>query len=284
MYILQLMDNYCASFSALIIGLTEVTVMAWIYGVDRFLDDIKIMLGKVRLKGFSPNLHFPDQYFMTKILCQKFYHQNMSNFCKLLQDPFPRLAWRTLWSYITPIMICVSIQWSDDPWKMYLFYEITPNWIFDWFCAVHSRFLLDRYETNKLWRLCVPRMGNSPWMVLFTFFCLSDPCRGCVQSVHLWPSWYRCLGGENTIPKIIFMTIRSLIKISVLFFWGTVSKYLKNLLRDNLLMFPFFHRKFEFWHNQPLNGVLSYKFTGWRHYLRAIQIHKCLWRLNMMLT
>ena len=49
MYILQLMDNYCASFSALIIGLTEVTVIAWIYGVDRFLDDIKIMLGEVRM-------------------------------------------------------------------------------------------------------------------------------------------------------------------------------------------------------------------------------------------
>lgn len=32
MYVLQLMDNYCASFSALIIGLVEVIVIGWIYG------------------------------------------------------------------------------------------------------------------------------------------------------------------------------------------------------------------------------------------------------------
>ena len=45
MFILQLMDNYCASFSALIIGLTEVIVIGYVYGVDRFMEDIKCMLG-----------------------------------------------------------------------------------------------------------------------------------------------------------------------------------------------------------------------------------------------
>lgn len=240
MYILQLMDNYCASFSALIIGLTEVTVMAWIYGVDRFLDDIKIMLGKVRLKGFSPNLHFLDQYFMTKILYQNFIAKKCSKFWKLLQDPFPRLVWRTLWSYVTPIMICVSIQWSNDPCIYFKKWLLTE--FFYWFCAVHSRFLLDRYETNKLWRLRLSRMGNSSWVVLFTFFCLSDPCRGCVQSVYLWPSWYRCLGGENTVPYIIFMKIRSLVKVSVHFLRGMFEKSFEGQFPN----FFFFYRKFEF--------------------------------------
>lgn len=46
MYLLQLMDNYAASFSALIIGFFEVFVISWIYGIERFLEDIKFMLGK----------------------------------------------------------------------------------------------------------------------------------------------------------------------------------------------------------------------------------------------
>ncbi len=33
------------SFSALIIGLVEVIVISWVYGIDRFLEDLKIMLG-----------------------------------------------------------------------------------------------------------------------------------------------------------------------------------------------------------------------------------------------
>jgi len=68
MYILQLMDDYCASFSALIIGLVEVVVICWVYGVDRFLEDIKVMLG-----------HFP----------------------------FPKMFWKFLWSYFCPLITIV---------------------------------------------------------------------------------------------------------------------------------------------------------------------------------
>ena len=70
MYILQLMDNHCASFSALIIGLVEVTVIAWVYGVDRFMNDIKVMLG---------------------------------------DDPFPKCYWRSSWKYVSPGLIIVSL-------------------------------------------------------------------------------------------------------------------------------------------------------------------------------
>ncbi|CAG2102991.1 unnamed protein product [Medioppia subpectinata] len=73
MYILQLMDNHCASFSALIIGLVEVVAIAWVYGVDRFLDDMKIMLG-----------HYP----------------------------FHRLYWRTLWKFVCPGLIIFILFFS----------------------------------------------------------------------------------------------------------------------------------------------------------------------------
>merc|ERR1719233_478324 len=45
MYVLQLVDNHSATYSALILGCSEVSIMAWIYGADRFLEDMKFMLG-----------------------------------------------------------------------------------------------------------------------------------------------------------------------------------------------------------------------------------------------
>ncbi|XP_048773642.1 sodium- and chloride-dependent GABA transporter 1-like isoform X2 [Ostrea edulis] len=44
-YILQIMDWYCASFSLMLISLTECLAIAWIYGTDRFYKDIELMLG-----------------------------------------------------------------------------------------------------------------------------------------------------------------------------------------------------------------------------------------------
>ncbi|CAI9734865.1 sodium- and chloride-dependent glycine transporter 1-like [Octopus vulgaris] len=44
-YVLQIMDWYCASFSLMLISLAECVVIAWIYGVDRFYKDIELMIG-----------------------------------------------------------------------------------------------------------------------------------------------------------------------------------------------------------------------------------------------
>ncbi|XP_076457390.1 sodium- and chloride-dependent glycine transporter 1-like [Babylonia areolata] len=46
MYVLQLFDNYAATYSLLFIGLVECVVLAWVYGTERFFDDIQLMLGK----------------------------------------------------------------------------------------------------------------------------------------------------------------------------------------------------------------------------------------------
>ena len=69
MYVLQLVDNHSATYSALILGCCEVSVMAWIYGADRFLEDIKYMLG--------------------------FY-------------PYPRLFWKWAWKIISPVIVVVG--------------------------------------------------------------------------------------------------------------------------------------------------------------------------------
>ncbi|XP_047737396.1 sodium- and chloride-dependent glycine transporter 1 isoform X1 [Hyalella azteca] len=45
MYILQLLDDYSGTYSALMIGAIELTVVCWVYGIDNFMEDIKKMLG-----------------------------------------------------------------------------------------------------------------------------------------------------------------------------------------------------------------------------------------------
>lgn len=44
-YILQIIDWYCASFSLMLISFIECTAISWIYGVDRFYKDIELMIG-----------------------------------------------------------------------------------------------------------------------------------------------------------------------------------------------------------------------------------------------
>lgn len=44
-YVLQIMDWYCASFSLMLISLMEVLAISWIYGTERFYKDIELMIG-----------------------------------------------------------------------------------------------------------------------------------------------------------------------------------------------------------------------------------------------
>ncbi|XP_062131358.1 LOW QUALITY PROTEIN: sodium- and chloride-dependent glycine transporter 1 [Drosophila sulfurigaster albostrigata] len=46
MYWLQLMDKYAANWSVLLIAISECVLIAWIYGSQRFLNDIQGMIGK----------------------------------------------------------------------------------------------------------------------------------------------------------------------------------------------------------------------------------------------
>ncbi|XP_077983568.1 sodium- and chloride-dependent glycine transporter 1-like isoform X2 [Glandiceps talaboti] len=52
MYVLQLMDWYAAGFSLCFVGLAECVVVSWIYGINRYSDDVKAMV------GFAPNIYW----------------------------------------------------------------------------------------------------------------------------------------------------------------------------------------------------------------------------------
>ncbi|KAG8199217.1 hypothetical protein JTE90_016036 [Oedothorax gibbosus] len=90
MYVLQLMDNYAASFSALIIGLVEVIVIAWVYGIERFLSDVKVMLGEY---------------------------------------PYPYQYWRIIYRFVVPLMIVFILLFTfiDMPPTSYGKY-VFPTW------------------------------------------------------------------------------------------------------------------------------------------------------------
>uniref|UniRef100_A0A2C9K6E9 Uncharacterized protein n=1 Tax=Biomphalaria glabrata TaxID=6526 RepID=A0A2C9K6E9_BIOGL len=45
-YLFQLVDWYIASFSTAAIGLLQTVAVAWIYGAERFMDDIQLMMGR----------------------------------------------------------------------------------------------------------------------------------------------------------------------------------------------------------------------------------------------
>ncbi|XP_076065864.1 sodium- and chloride-dependent glycine transporter 1-like isoform X1 [Oratosquilla oratoria] len=90
MYVLQMMDSYSSTFSALMVGVIEVVVVTWVYGVDNFLNDIRIMLG--------------------------FY-------------PYPRIFWKYVWKFGMPITVTTILvfTWIDFKPARYGDYEF-PFW------------------------------------------------------------------------------------------------------------------------------------------------------------
>ncbi|KAK7498989.1 hypothetical protein BaRGS_00009798 [Batillaria attramentaria] len=45
-YVFQLVDWFFGTFTVIIIGITECVVLAWVYGADKFGDDIQMMIGR----------------------------------------------------------------------------------------------------------------------------------------------------------------------------------------------------------------------------------------------
>jgi len=115
MYVLQLVDNHSATYSALILGCSEVSIMAWIYGADRFLEDMKFMLG--------------------------FY-------------PYPRFFWKWAWKIISPtiVVLILVITWIDYDGNSYGEYDF-PAWAnaLGWLITFSSVILIPIVATIKIY-------------------------------------------------------------------------------------------------------------------------------------
>ncbi|KAL8566526.1 hypothetical protein ACOMHN_009740 [Nucella lapillus] len=99
MYVLQLFDNYAATYSLLFIGLVECVVLSWVYGTERFFDDIQLMLGKRPGKIWSISWKFVAPIALAVILiftCVNF------NATKYADYPFPG------WADVIGLMLTLS--------------------------------------------------------------------------------------------------------------------------------------------------------------------------------
>ena len=96
MYILQLMDNHAGTFSALLTGLIEVLVVSWVYGVDRFLEDIRRMIGWSK-EGMLYSVH--------------------------------KNYWRITWKLVTPMLLIVILIASVLDYKPMVYgASVYPGW------------------------------------------------------------------------------------------------------------------------------------------------------------
>jgi len=90
LYIFTLFDNHAATYSALMLGAAEITVMAWVYGADKFMEDLHTMLG--------------------------FY-------------PFPRIFWLLSWKLVSPallmaILVTTAVGYQGNSYDDYIY----PSW------------------------------------------------------------------------------------------------------------------------------------------------------------
>uniref|UniRef100_T1JI01 Transporter n=1 Tax=Strigamia maritima TaxID=126957 RepID=T1JI01_STRMM len=117
MYMLQLMDKFCATYSTLFIGLGEVVVLSWVYGVDKLLNDIKVMIGRY---------------------------------------PFHPLYWKLMWKYVTPITLICILMFNiiDFDGVRYANYEF-PTWTLalGWLMALSSVIMIPIVAICKLYRV-----------------------------------------------------------------------------------------------------------------------------------
>lgn len=102
---LQIMDWYCATFSLMLLSLTECVVIAWIYGKSLSLSFIIVELFLLWIASYfviiKQSLQFLMEYFSISGT-DRFYKD-----IELMIGFQPCLWWKICWKFITPVTIAV---------------------------------------------------------------------------------------------------------------------------------------------------------------------------------
>jgi len=119
-YIFQLWDFHAATYSAMILGALEIIVVAWIYGADNFIEDLRTMI------GFYPPL---------------------------------RLFWKWSWKIVSPLMLLAillftMINYSQLQYDGYIY----PAWtnVLGWMLSLSSVLLV---PVVMVWKILVKRQN-----------------------------------------------------------------------------------------------------------------------------
>ncbi|XP_064624664.1 sodium- and chloride-dependent glycine transporter 1-like [Lineus longissimus] len=103
-YMLQLMDSYAATYSVLMIGLFELIAIAWVYGADRFMNDIKLMTGN------RPSIWWKIMWkFVTPLLMLAIMIFTWVDFKPQSYDDYVYPLWATILGWLTSMSSVVMI-------------------------------------------------------------------------------------------------------------------------------------------------------------------------------
>ncbi|CAH1796728.1 unnamed protein product [Owenia fusiformis] len=118
MYIVQLMDKFTASYSLLIIGMTECLVLSWVYGIDRYYKDMEHMLGfkltifwKIMWKYITP-------FLIVAILIFTWIDFKQTNYADYWFPPWADvMGWMLAFTSVIPIPLVAIIKVCLHPDK-----------------------------------------------------------------------------------------------------------------------------------------------------------------------
>ncbi|XP_060080599.1 sodium- and chloride-dependent glycine transporter 1-like [Ylistrum balloti] len=114
-YILQIMDWYCATFSLMLLCLAECIAIAWIYGADRFYKDIELMI------GYQPNIWWKICWcFISPSMITFVWIFSVSSFTPVTYGDYEYPSWGIAlgWMFglasLVPIPLCAIISiWCE---------------------------------------------------------------------------------------------------------------------------------------------------------------------------
>jgi len=132
-FVLQLMDWYASAFSLMVISIFETVVICWIYGVDRFIEDIRMMVNVTPNRFFVVCWMFITPVTIVFILLFTFINHTPVTYNDI---PYPSwaiaLGWMLALASIVPIPLIAIIQLANAKGtfkqRLYSCLRPSPEW------------------------------------------------------------------------------------------------------------------------------------------------------------
>lgn len=170
-YVFQILDWYCSTFSLMVLSLMECIVISWIYGTERFYRDMTLMLGFRPCRWWGLCWRFISPLLITFVLMVNMVQHTPVTYGSYIYPTWAiGLGWLfALCSVIPiPIVIIIKLAAQKGPMKKRVSSQIKPAP--DWGPAdelqreEYSRMNHGTTEHPLLW------WGRNPDVVLFTSY------------------------------------------------------------------------------------------------------------------
>lgn len=103
-YLLQVVDWYCSTFSLMILSLTECVVISWIYGADRFYSDITLMI------GYTPSSWWKISWrFITPVITLFVWLFSISKLSPVTYGDYQYPTWAIVFGWVLGMLSLVPL-------------------------------------------------------------------------------------------------------------------------------------------------------------------------------